>query len=115
MGNIGGNITGIIQTKTSNGRNAIGEAVIVWADAVIVKGWLGMQSGDSSRGSYNAKVEESTHCFLCDYNADIDALADEDTRMIIKGQMYDVTYIDNPDELNEQLEIFLKKVGGKNG
>ena len=115
MGNIGGNITGIIQTKTSNGRNEIGEAVIVWADAFTIKGWLGMQSGDSQRNNFNAKVEESTHCFLCDYNADIDALAEQDTRMIIKENMYDVTYIDNPDELNEQLEIFLKKVGGNNG
>lgn len=115
MGNIGGNITGVIQTQTSNNNNEIGEAVIVWADAVTTKGWLGLQSGDSQRSNYNAKIEESTHCFLCDYDADIDALAEQDTRMIIKGNMYDVTYIDNPDELNEQLEIFLKKVGGNNG
>lgn len=114
MANIGGNITGVIQTKTSNGKNEIGEAVIVWADAVTTKGWLGLQSGDSQRGVYNAKIEESTHCFLCDYNAEIDALAEQDTRMIIKGNMYDVTYIDNPDEMDEQLEIFLKKVGGQN-
>ena len=109
MGNIGGNITGVIQTKTSNGKNAIGESVINWAAAISTRGWLGLQSGDSQRGSYNAKIEESTHCFLCDYNADIDALAEQDTRMIIKGIVYDVTYIDNPDELNEQLEISLKK------
>lgn len=112
MANIGGNITGVIQTKTSNSKNEIGEAVIVWADAVTVKGWLGLQSGDSQRSNYQAKIEESTHCFLCDYNSEIDALAEQDTRMIIKRKMYDVTYIDNPDELNEQLEIFLKKVGG---
>jgi head-tail adaptor len=115
MANIGGNITGVIQSKTSNGKNAIGEAVIVWADAFTTKGWLGYASGDSQRSDFKAKVEESTHCFLCDYNADVDALADKDTRMIIKGNMYDVLLIDNPDEMNEQLEIFLKKVGGQNG
>ena len=115
MANIGGNITGIIQTKTSEGKNEIGEAVVEWKDATSTIGWLGQQSGDSQRSTYNAKIEESTHCFLCDYNADIDALAEQDTRMIIKGKMYDVTYIDNPDELDEQLEIFLKKVGGQNG
>ena len=115
MANIGGNITGIIQTKTSEGKNEIGEAVLDWVDKVQTIGWLGLQSGDSQRGNYNAKVEESTHCFLCDYNAEIDALAEQDTRMIIKGIMYDVTYIDNPDELNEQLEISLKKVGAYNG
>mgnify|MGYP003503101119 CR=1 FL=1 len=48
-------------------------------------------------------------------NTSSGALADEDIRMVIKGQMYDVTYIDNPDEMNEHLEIFLKKVGGNNG
>ena len=114
MGNIGGNITGVIQTKTSNGKNAIGEAEISWAIAIVTRGWLGLQSGDSQRSNFNAKIEESTHCFLCDYNAGIDALSEQDTRMVIKGNMYDVTYIDNPDEMNEHLEIFLKKVGGKN-
>lgn len=115
MAYIGGNITGIIQTKTSEGKNEIGEAVLDWVDKVSTIGWLGLQSGDSQRSNYNAKVEESTHCFLCDYNAEIDALAEQDLRMIIKGIMYDVTYIDNPDELNEQLEISLKKVGAYNG
>lgn len=112
---IGGNITGVIQTKTSNGRNEIGEAVIVWADAFTVKGWLGMQSGDSKYSNFNAKIEESTHVFLCDYDTNIYSLADKDTRMIIKGNMYDVLFIDNPDEMDEQLEIYLRKIGGQNG
>ena len=115
MSNIGGNINGIIQTKTSEGKNEIGEAVVEWTDAASTIGWLGLQSGDSQRSNFNAKIEESTHVFLCDYNADIDALAEKDTRMIIKGKMYDVTYIDNPDEMNEQLEIYLKKVGDYSG
>ena len=115
MANIGGNITGVIQTKTSNGKNAIGEAVIVWADKVTIKGWLGLQSGDSKYTYFNAKIEESTHVFLCDYDTDIYTLADKDTRMIIKGNMYDVLLIDNPDEMDEQLEIYLRKIGGQNG
>ena len=115
MANIGGNITGTIQTKTSGGKNAIGEAVVVWTDAFSQEGWLGHQSGDSKRSIYNAKIEESTHVFLCDFNAGIYALADQDTRMIIKGNMYDVQLIDNPDEMDEQLEIYLRKVGVANG
>jgi hypothetical protein len=35
--------------------------------------------------------------------------------MIIKGFVYDVLLIDNPDEMNEQLEIYLRKVGAWNG
>lgn len=115
MANIGGNITGIIQTKDSSGKNAIGEAEIIWKDAFSQVGWLGLQSGDSKRNVYNAKIEESTHIFLCDFHAGIYALADQDTRMIFKGNMYDVLLIDNPDEMDEQLEIYLKKVGGQNG
>lgn len=116
MSNIGGNITGIIQTKTTTGYNEIGEPEIVWTDAFTdVLGWLDLQNGDSKRTTFNAKIEESTHVFLCDYHEGIYALADKDTRMIIKGNVYDVTFIDNPDEMNEQLEIYLRKIGGQNG
>lgn len=112
MANIGGNITGTIQTKSTT-KNAIGESVKAWADAFSRVGWLGMQSGDSKRTNFNAKIEESTHVFLCDYHSGIYALADQDTRMIIKGKMYDVLLIDNPDEMDEQLEIYLRKIGGQ--
>lgn len=111
MSYIGGNITGTIQTKTTTGKNALGEAEVSWVDAFSPVGWLGLQNGDSKRSVYNAKIEESTHVFLCDFNYEIYGLANQDTRMIIKGNMYDVLLIDNPDEMDEQLEIYLKKVG----
>ncbi len=114
MANIGGNITGKIQTKTT-AKNAIGEAEKTWADAFEHPGWLGLQSGDSKYSNFNAKIEESTHVFICDYHSGIYALADQDTRMIIKGFVYDVLLIDNPDEMDEQLEIYLRKVGAWNG
>lgn len=112
---IGGNITGTIQTKSGVAKNAIGESVASWADAYSQNGWLGRQSGEQMRTSFNAKVEESTHVFLCDYHDGIYSLADEDTRMIIKGVVYEVTYIDNPDEMDKQLEIYLKRVGAWDG
>lgn len=115
MANIGGNITGTIQIKAKKGKNAIGEAVIEWTAAFSHKGWLGLQAGDSKRTNFNSKIEESTHVFLCDYHSGIYALADQDTRMIFKGSVYDVLFIDNPDEMNEQLEIYLRKVGNYNG
>lgn len=116
MANIGGSIYGTMQVRTSNGKNEIGEAVSVWTDAFTkVYGWLGLMSGDSKYSTYKSKVEESTHCFLCDYNADIYALAGVDVRMIFKGFVYDVLLIDNPDEMDEQLEIYLKRVGAWNG
>ena len=71
MANIGGNITGRIQTKTTSGKNAIGEAVRSWKDAFSPKGWLGLQAGEQKRSTFNAKIEESTHVFLCDYHSAI--------------------------------------------
>lgn len=114
MANIGGNIYGVIQTCTSE-KNALHEAENTWGDAFHWPGWLGLQSGDSKYGNHNAKLEESTHVFLCDFHSGIYALADENTRMIIKGMVYDVLLIDNPDEMDEQLEIYLRKVGAWNG
>lgn len=115
MANIGGNIFGMIQTKTTEGKNAIGEAVSQWADKAYICGWLGLQNGEQKHTTFNAKIEESTHVFLTDFRSDVYALADTDARMQLKGNVYEVTFIDNPDELDEQLEIYLKKVGGQNG
>ena len=112
MAKIGGNILGKVLTKQKTSTNEIGEPIIGWVESYDIKGWLGMQTGDSPRNNYNTKLEESTHVFLCDYHSGIYSLADNDNRMEIKGKMYDVMYIDNPDEMDEQLEIYLKKVGG---
>lgn len=114
MANIGGNITATIQKKTTT-KNAIGESEKTWANAFSHVGWLSLQSGDSKYSTHNAKLEESTHVFLCNYHSGIYALAGQDTRMIIKGFVYDVLLIDNPDEMDEQLEIYLRKVGAWNG
>lgn len=114
MANIGGNITATIQTKQTQ-KNEIGESVQHWADSFTFNGWLGMQSGEQRYSTYNAKIEESSHVFLCDFHSGVYALADQDTRMIIKGVVYDVTYIDNPDEMDEHLEIYLKRVGAWDG
>ena len=122
MANIGGNIFAEIQAKgtqkDANGniiKNAIGEAQTGWANKGHLNGWLGLQSGDSKYLNNNAKVEESTHVFVSDFNADIYALADQNTRLICKGFIYDILLIDNPDEMDEQLEIYLRKVGAWNG
>ena len=122
MGNIGGYTAGTVQTMTGSEKNAIGEVVIAWNDFASMIGWLGMQSGDSKYTNHSAKVEESTHVFLCDFNAAIYALTLPDetgaipqVRMKIKGMVYDILLIDNPDEMDEQLEIYLRKVGAWNG
>lgn len=122
MANIGGKTTGTVQVNTAV-KNAIGAAEKTWANAFSHSGWLDLQSGDSKYSTHKAKIEESTHVFLCDYHSGIYALtipdsktkAVPDVRMIIKGMVYDVLLIDNPMEMNEQLEIYLRKVGAWDG
>ena len=121
MARIGGNITGRFQTCKTE-KNKIGEAVQNWKDAVSCEGWLDLQSGDSKYTNFNAKLEESTHVFVCDFNAALYALTipdkdgkTPDVRAIFKGMVYDVLLIDNPMEKNEQLEVYLRKVGAWSG
>ena len=122
MANIGGKTIGVVQVNAAV-KNDIGEAVKQWVDAFRHEGWLDFQSGEKKHGNFNAPVEESTHVFLCDYHSGIYAMTipDEktktvpDCRMIIKGMVYDVLLIDNPMEMNEHLEIYLRKVGAWDG
>ena len=107
-------MTGLFQTCTT-AKNEIGESEKKWEDAVSHNGWLDLQSGDSKYTNFNAKLEESTHIFICDFNSALYALAGRDVRAIFKGMVYDVLLIDDPMELNEQLEIYLRKVGAWNG
>ena len=111
---IGGNISGALQVKKP-ATNAIGEAETTWSTVQQIKGWLDLLSGDAKVSTYNAKIQESTHVFIGDYiplNAQIKA---ENARMLIGGQIYQITLIDNPMGLNEQIEIYLTYTGGQNG
>jgi len=116
MTEIGGNLTGIIQTKTTV-RNAIGESVPAWSDKYELTGFLDLSSsasgGSAGYTHFNAKIEESTHIFICDY-VKLSVKAEE-SRMMINGEIYDIQLIDNPMNMNIQLEIYLKYVGGQNG
>ena len=114
MANIGGKTIGTIQVSTAV-KNAIGGAEKAWNNAFNHSGWLDLRSGDSKYSTNKAKIEESTHVFICDCHSGIYALQGQDVRMIIKGMVYDVLLIDNPMELNEQLEIYLRKVGAWDG
>ena len=107
-----GNIHAVLQTSTVT-TNDIGESVPSWVDTIGFEGYLSLQNGDSPYQNFNAKIEESTHVFLCEYDPEIYALADRNTRLICKGRFYDVLLIDNPDERDEQLEIYLRFVGGQ--
>mgnify|MGYP000000624633 FL=1 len=111
MKGIGGNLTGIIQTCTAT-KNAIGEGVNAWTDAQTLRGWLDLSGGSSGYTAFSAKVQESTHVFLSDYAPLAEGIRAETSRMVIGGKHYDVMLIDDPMEMHQQLEIYLKYTGG---
>lgn len=142
---IGGNITATIQLNKADDKNSIGERAGNWLNIAQIKGWLDFMNGEAKYNTYNAKFEESSHIFMCDYSKYIEniycllegnsglifdsknciirsktsddtteSVTSENARMIINGQIYDIVYIDNPMELNQHFEFYLK-LAGRNG
>lgn len=120
---IGGNITGVIQLKTTQ-KNVLHEAVPTWESVYWLKGWLDLMSNNTgaSDSTYNAKIQDSTHIFLSDYqklSAIIDEsdkpaidLTSDNARFLIDGNVYQIKHIDDPMGMHKHFEIYLKYVGG---
>lgn len=138
MTSIDGNVYAVLQVKDTGVKNAIGERVHEWADVAAVLGFLDLQAGDSKYMNYDAKLQESTHIFLCDYQELTDlqpgwlwspfnlftgiikadqpgaqpvSVTSENARMVVNGKVYDILLIDDPMEMHEHLEIYLRYVG----
>lgn len=105
---IGGNTEAILQQVSTSEKNTIGEQTPTWVTIQRLTGWLDLSNGDS-KYAYNAKLQESTHVFMCDY-VPIDQKPNN-KRLIVNGMTYDVLLIDDPMELHQQLEIYLKYMG----
>lgn len=112
---IGGNVIGQLQKRTGTTKNEIGESVINWETLHTLKGFLDFSAGESRYNSFNAKIQETTHMFICDYVEIDSSIMAENSRMLINGRTYDVMLIDNPMGLNKHIEIYLKFTGGQNG
>lgn len=105
---IGGNTEVILQRKTTSEINSIGERIQTWSDIQTLIGYLDLSNGDS-KYTYDTKLQESTHIFLTDYTP-IDKTTN-DKRLLHNGEVYEVLLIDDPMELHQHLEIYLKYVG----
>ena len=127
-----------LQTATTNANTAKANQMCIRDRS---KGWLDLSGGDSKYTTYNAKIQESTHIFLCDYqtfkglsgewvwdtlnfiSGEISTLTSdkkvdvtsENARMLIDGLIYQIMLIDDPMNLHQHLEIYLKFVGGQDG
>jgi head-tail adaptor len=105
---IGGNTEALLQQISRSETNSIGERIQSWTDVQTIKGWLDLSTGDS-KYTFDAKLQESTHIFISDY-VPIDRKAN-DKRLVVNGITYEILLIDDPMELHQQLEIYLKYVG----
>ena len=118
---IGGNIEAVLQINVPM-ENEIGSVVDTWHDVWSNKGFIDLSSGDSKHTTFDAKIQESTHIFICDYKPIPEALeiegnlvrvSPENARMVANSQRFDVMLMDNPMNLNKQWEIYLKYTGGQ--
>jgi hypothetical protein len=111
MKSVGGKAIGWLQLKSGTAKNEIGEVVPQFTTLHTLTGWLDYSAGESNRTSYDAKIQESTHIFLCDYFQLDPRITAENSRMIVNGKKYDVLVIDNVMEMNQHFEIYLKYTG----
>ena len=109
---IGGNVDADVLVRTTV-KNEIGEDVPTWGKAITLHGFLDLQSGDSKYNTYDAKIQESTHIFICDYVAMPACVTAENARMTINDLNYDIMLIDDPMGLHKHYEIYLKFIGGQ--
>lgn len=110
---IGGNVQATLQVCVGYRMPSNGEQPPNWNNLAALTGWLDLQTGDS-KYTYGAKLQESTHIFLCDYvdlYAQRDHFRKSNKRLVVNGVTYDVLLIDDPMELHQQLEIYLRMVG----
>ncbi len=107
MKKIGGNIRAIIQIKETK-RNDLGETVTEFKYFKTITGYLDYISGESTFAVYNAKLQDTTHIFICDY----EELPEENNICLeIDGKIYEVKLIDVPMGINHHMEIYLHYVG----
>lgn len=108
---IGGNTIIQLMKKVDNVLNDIGEDSGTFEEYLSFEGFLDYVSGEVGSANFNALINESTHIFVSDYIE----IKEEEEKLIavINNKTYEIKYIDNPMGLNEQLEIYLKLIGGQ--
>lgn len=90
------------RTKTAS-FDGIGGAV-QGTTTLTITGYIDLLSGDKSEYSF---AKDSTHILM---TKDVNVEIRNSDRIEYKGATYEVTYPDNPTELDNHLEIYLKRI-----
>lgn len=116
MGHIEGNTQARVQVRTVE-PDAYSLDRAVWKDAFPrpLCGVLDLTGADVSH-KLMKRVEDADYIFLCDYfdlRVDGGRLSTENSRILIDGEAYEVLLYDDPMQMHEHMEIYLKHIGGQ--
>ena len=106
---VGGNTEAKLVKRTEGQKNAMGVMTPGTAVVATLTGWLDLMGGDSRYTLQSAKARESTHIFLTDWQ--VLPATEQEARLQIGGDLYDVMLIDDPMNMHEHLEVYLKYIG----
>lgn len=116
MGHIEGNTQARIQIRSVEPDEYSLDRV-VWKDVFPqpLTGVLDLTGADVSHRLMK-RVEDADYIFLCDHfdlKVEEKRLSTENSRMLIDGGVYEVLLYDDPMQMHEHLEIYLKYIGGQ--
>lgn len=97
----------ILKYDKTGRRNSLGQIIHDFQESSTFGGWIDFLGGEESI-SQNAITADSTHIIITFETRLEISISD---RVRFKDRDYEVTYVDNPMELDDHLEIFLKAVG----
>lgn len=111
MGGVGGNVTASVM-RTKKGKNAKGSAVPSAPEEIMkIDGWLDYQAGQPSHLAYQAKLQDTTHLWICDFDVGFADLKVQGLSLVVAGEPYEVLLIDDPMGIHDHLEAYLRYVG----
>lgn len=97
-----------IHQEQETGKNTMDEPIIEWAKAFSVVGYLDLLTGDVAH-STNSFIEESSHVFIV-FDTSLKITSDDQIYNPRTKSSYEITFVDNPMELDSHYEIYCKKV-----
>lgn len=101
--------TFFVERFIKTGENKLKEPVFEWRrDTQSVEGWFDMLTGDEAT-STNSYIAESSHIFITENTA---LSVSSGCRLFNpkSNLTFEITYVDNPVELDHHLEIYCKRV-----
>lgn len=114
MGHINGNTKATVQIRQIT-QDEYQTDRVRWKDAFSVSGVLDLLDGGVNL-KMMSRTGEADYIFICDYFLPAyngEKLTAENSRFLIDGEVYEVKLFDDPMNLHEHLEIYLKYLGGQ--